>query len=219
MWVFNGSDFLVVTRRDMNATWLPIDQACARLAASLWGAYATARAAARDLDDIYRYMPLALSVDEERRRADRDKKQAAIDALLRRCLERGEGELWARPGSAIANPTRIPISAVGALEFDYERRTAVGDGPPPLYDLHIRLPAAAPVKRWRKRLAADDIKGAALAIAKTYHPGDPPTADNWWKALKALLGETVTRKTARNALRDWAPHLQRKPGQKRNRRS
>ena len=66
-------------------------------------------------------------------------------------------------------------------------------------------PAAAPVKRWRKPPPADKLKPAALAVAKTYHPNNPPNAAAWKEALEAHLGEKVTREVARNALRDWAP--------------
>jgi hypothetical protein len=80
-------------------------------------------------------------------------------------------------------------------------------------------PASPPAQRWRKPPAPDDLKIAALAVAKAYQPDDPPTQAGWWEALNAKLGEPVTRKVALRALADWAPQLQRQRGQKRNRRS
>ena len=165
-------------------------------------------------------MTVERRVEEQRRRRTEEAK-ATLDTWLRGCLERGKYELWARCNDRMAKPEPVPASAVCTLKFDYEERIAFGDALPRLYDLQIRLPPAAPVKRWRKRPPANVLKPAALAVAATYQPNDPPTQPQWWKALKAQLGEevTVTRKVALDALRDWAPHLKRRRGQKPNRRN
>jgi hypothetical protein len=196
---------------------MPIDEACKLIDGPLWDSYVTAQAAAGDLDKLRR-MVLSLRPDQERRLAHRNKMRDALDALIRGCLERGEYELWARPGSPLADSRRIPMSAVPALEFDYEHRRAASHGPP-LLDIRLRLPPTASVKRQHKLPSATALQAAALAIAKTYEPGDPPTAPAWKMALEAHLGKSVTREVARQALAQWAPHLQRQPGQKRNRRS
>jgi hypothetical protein len=125
------------------AEGLPIDAACERVAGPLWDVYVNARAAARGLDDLSRRV-LALRADEERRLAHCREARAAVDAQFRSCLEPGEFELWARPGSPIAKAEHIPTSAVGGLEFDYEQRSARGErGMPPLYDVRVRKAAAA----------------------------------------------------------------------------
>jgi hypothetical protein len=79
--------------------------------------------------------------------------------------------------------------------------------------------ASPPIQRWQKPPPRDALEAAALAVAETYQPDDPPTQAGWWEALNAELGERVTRKVALRALADWAPQLQRQRGQKRNRRS
>jgi hypothetical protein len=79
--------------------------------------------------------------------------------------------------------------------------------------------ASPPAQRWQKPPPRDVLEAAALAVAKTYQPDDPPTQAEWWKALNAQLGADVTRKVALRALVDWAPQWQRQRGQKRNRRS
>jgi hypothetical protein len=201
----------------MSATWrlLPINAACELIAGPLWSDYASAKAV-----DPGRYIVRfsGMTTDSELRRGRYEEAKATLDIWLRGCLERGEYELWARRNDRLAKSEPVTPSAVCALEFDYEQRTAVGDGLPPLYDLQIRLPPVAPIKRWRKPPPTDKLEAAALAVAKTYQPDDPPIQAQWWKALKAHLPE-VTRKAALNALRDWAPHLLRRRGQKPNRRS
>jgi hypothetical protein len=98
----------------------------------------------------------------------------------------------------------------------------VGNGAT-ILDIEVALPPAGaahpPVKRWRKPPSPAAIKTAARAVAKTYQPDDPPTQAEWWTRLNAELGEPVTRKVAFGALTNWAPQLQRRPGQKPNRRS
>ena len=82
----------------------------------------------------------------------------------------------------------------------------------------VNSKASPPVQRWRKPPPDAALKLAALAVADTYQPDDPPTADEWAEALNKELGKPVTRKIARGALTRWAPQLQRQRGQKRNRR-
>lgn len=206
-------------RGPLSAETVPLDEACASLAPALWADYVAARIAASGLGEIRRAAPLALSPNEKCRLAVRDAARAALDNWLRGCADRADFELWARADGRLQDLKPIPPTAIRALEFDYEKGTASGDGLPPLYDLAIRLPPAVPVKRWRKPPPTDVLKAAAIAVAEMYQPDNPPTAVTWKEALEAHLGETVTRKVARRALKDWAPHLHRLPGQKRNRRS
>jgi hypothetical protein len=194
---------------------LPIDEACKSIMPKLWQAYAKVRDDARD---VLRQLELRFaSHDQERRLATYKEARTALTTRIRSGVKSNEFELYARLAGSL-ELQHIPASAIDGLEVDYEKRTATGDGLS-LHDLHIRLPAAAPVKRWRKRPSADDVKAAALAVAKTFQPDDPPTEPIWWAALNAQLGEEVTRAVALNALSDWAPHLKRQPGQKRNRRN
>jgi hypothetical protein len=194
---------------------LAIDEACKSIMPSLWDTYAKAH---DDAQGVLRQLELGFaSLDQERRLAPYKKARAALTTRIRSGVKSNEFELWACLAGSL-ELQRIPASAIDGLEVDYEKRTAAGDGLS-LHDLHIRLPAAAPVKRWRKRPSADDVKAAALALATTFQPDDPPTEPIWWAALNAQLGEEVTRAVALNALSDWAPHLKRQPGQKRNRRN
>jgi hypothetical protein len=81
----------------------------------------------------------------------------------------------------------------------------------------VATPPPPPDERWRKSWPEYKVKAAALAAAKTYQSDDPPTAAEWKAALEKQLGGPVARDRARDALRRFAPHLQRKPGHKRNR--
>jgi hypothetical protein len=188
---------------------LPLDEACQRCWPRLWAAYSEARAAAHGLEDLRRRV-LSLRHDQEARLMAYVEARAALDAQVR------GAELWARPGGRLAHFSRVPPSAVGVLQFDYEGRIATGDGLPPLYDVEVGLAPVAAVKRWRKRPSAADLKTAALAVAEGYQAANPPTEAVWKRALGEHLGETVTRKVARDALAQWAPQLRRQPGQKRN---
>jgi hypothetical protein len=115
-----------------------IDKWCARSAPQLWADYVSARAAAGNLAQIRRMMPLALDADETRRLAACNDARAALNAWLADRSERNEIELWARPGSRIEDQRRIPPSAVRVLGFDYEKLTARGEGLPLLFDVRVR---------------------------------------------------------------------------------
>jgi hypothetical protein len=196
--------------RDMRGL-LPIDEACKSIMPSLWDAYAKERDDARD---VLRQLELRFaSLDQERRLAPYKEARAAVTTRIRSGVKSNEFELYARLAGSL-ELQRIPASAIDGLEVDYERRTAVGDGLPPLYDLHIRLPPTAPIKRRHKPLPTDVLRSAALAVAKAYQPDDPPTFATWKEALEAHLGGPVTRATARKAL-NCVTFLKRKPGQKR----
>ncbi len=216
----------------MNATrkrLLPIDAACELVAGARWSDYESAKAADPGFHGpsvpsyrVYFTGPdLPMTVErrvEEQRRRRTEEAKATLDAWLRECLEHGKCELWARRSDRLAKSEPVPASAVCKLKFDYEERIAFGDGLPPLYDLQIRLPPAASVKRWRKPPPPKELKATALKVAKTYQSDNPPTQAEWWKAMKGPLPE-VSRDVAISALRNWAPHLLRKPGQKPNRGS
>jgi hypothetical protein len=202
---------------------LPIDEACKSIMPSLWDAYAKERDDARD---VLRQLELRFaSLDQERRLAPYKEARAAVTIRIRSGVKSNEFELFACLAGSL-ELQRIRASAIDGWEVDYEKRTATGDGLPPLYDLHIRLPPPpAPIKRRHKPLPTDVLRRAALAVAKAFQPNDPPTFATWKEALEAHLGGPVTRADARKAL-NWVPFLKRKPGQKqrkpqqkRNRRS
>jgi len=119
----------------------PIDAACKLLDGPLWNNYVSAQAVAvaGDLDKLKR-MIVSLRPDEERRLAHRDKMRDALDTRVRACLEGGEFELWARPGSLMSEPEYVPMAAISGLKVNYERRTAIGEGLPQLYDVRVRRP-------------------------------------------------------------------------------
>jgi hypothetical protein len=191
---------------------LPIDEACKSIMPSLWDAYVKERDDARD---VLRQLELGFaSLDQKRRLAPYNEARAALTTRIRSGVKSNEFELFACLAGSL-ELQRIRASAIDGLEIDYDKRTAAGDGLS-LHDLHIRLSVAAPVKRWRKRPSADDVKAAALAVAKTYQSDDPPTDPLWWAALNAQLGEKVTRAVALNALAKYAPHLKLQRGHKRN---
>jgi hypothetical protein len=191
---------------------LAINEACELLAGALWIDYTSAKAKAPGIDFFVLGAPMSV---EEGRRLRFKKAKATLDTWLCGCLRRREYVLWARRNDRMAELKAVPVSAVCTLKFNYEQQTAVGDGLPPLYDLHIRMP----VKRWCEPPSADVLKSAALAVAKRYEPADPPTEAEWKEALEAKLGGPVTYKVARETLHKWASHLRRQRGQKPNRQS
>jgi hypothetical protein len=147
------------------AEGLPIDIACKRIAPSAWDDFVSAwRAAARDLDGLHKITlhSGSLPPDMKRRLAHYKEAQTAL------VLELDGFELWARPGSGIAEFERIPSSAVSGLELDPESRTAHGKNIPPLYDVHLRCVPRADV--------------LALQIS-----GEPLPAAKWLEAAVARL--------------------------------
>jgi hypothetical protein len=125
---------------------LPLDVVCQQNAPALWDAYVRARDAACDLDEFHGFVPLSLKPDEERRLSACKSARDALTAWLRGYLQQHpELELWACPGSRIAEPKRVPRSAIGSLEFDFERGTITGEGLPLLYDGCLRQAGAPAV--------------------------------------------------------------------------
>jgi len=185
---------------------LPIDQACASGAATLWADYLTAKAAAGDLAQLRRMMPSALRADDERRLAAWDAARAALDAWIADPVERGEIELWVRAGNRIEDPGLIPPSAVHVLVFDYERRTASGEGLPLLYDVSVRqAPTASASAQWaadtirrlrKKRKILEDVKKQSeLALILEAESEKAVKAGQLRRALKASYLE--------NELKNW----------------
>ena len=174
---------------------MPIDAACASGVAALWADYMTARAAAGDLAQLRRMMPLAvLSADEERRLAACGEARAALNAWLAGGVEQGEIELWARSGSRIEDPRRIPASAVCVLKFDYEKRTASGEGLPLLYDVCVRPVATA----------TDSAQWARATVRRLLRDKDKipkrPTKAAWGRLLAAEMEKDVKAGRIRSAL-------------------
>jgi hypothetical protein len=89
---------------------------------------------------LERFVPLSLRADQERRLAVCEEARTAVDLSLRDSLTRGGFDLWGRRDSPMAEPERVPVSAIGALRFDYERQTACGEGLK-LFDVCLRRPA------------------------------------------------------------------------------
>jgi hypothetical protein len=138
-----------------------------------------------------------------------------------------EGEVdWSDPD--VQNSFDLETGEVEVYDPELEReqyvRTrhfiAIGDGRK-ILGIEVALPPKPllPGKRWTKPPSATVIETAALAVAKIYQRGDPPTQAEWWAALNTELGKPVPRKVALGALADWAPQLQRQRGQKPNRQS
>jgi hypothetical protein len=194
---------------------LPIDVACKSIMAPLWDAYVKARDEARDIHRMFeRFKPLSLRADEQRRLTAYEGTRAALGAALRASLERGEYELWACLGSLIAEPQPIPASAIDGLEIDYEKRTARGEGLPPLYDVHLRRGRAARLPRGSPRqydydaikAVGEDILRRSVPSKKSTFFGDvrdecdkkgiarpPPDND---KTMREIFGDCYERAQA-----------------------
>jgi hypothetical protein len=76
-----------------------------------------------------------------------------------------------------------------------------------------RPPAALIKASWRDRVPEAALKSAMEEIARSYDGKPPPTFDDVWSKLKDCFGPDFPRAAARDALRDYAPQLKRKPGQ------
>jgi hypothetical protein len=224
--VVNGSEALVVARRDKDATrrgLLPFDEACARIAGPLWTDYVTTWDAARDarerLSDYERkgFKPFTLLDPDQKRLHDlSNAAKAALDTFVHGCLERGEHELWARRNDRTAELKQVPASAIEVLRFDYQKHAARGDGLPPLYDLHMRLLSAAPVKRWRKPPQKENIRAALENILEV----DPTlSGEALESALRDRVGEGMTRARARSEIKQSAPQAVKPRGRPRTNKS
>jgi hypothetical protein len=143
---------------------LPLDAACARTLGSLWADYAAARDAAAGPDDIRRKNPYALTAEEKQRVAHGEATKAALTASIRSLVKQGEYEVWARPGSPIADPKPIPASALDALEFDFEQRTARGENLPLLCDVRLRQTHANVATSVDEPVAVEQVYGGMDVI-------------------------------------------------------
>jgi hypothetical protein len=224
--VVNCSEALAVTGRDKDATrtaqptpsisteGAPIDEWCASAAAALWADYVAARAAARaaaqaaerDFAALRRWTPSLLR-DAGQRNKVRDEAHSALGAWLADRSERGEIELWGRPGGRIEDSKLIPPSAVRVLEFDYDKRTASGEGLPLLYDLRVRQAATASASaQWaadttRRLLAENRIpEDAKKKKSKLAHL----LGEEAQKAVRAgQLNHELKASYLENQLKDW----------------
>jgi hypothetical protein len=215
----NGSEALVMAGRDKDATrtvqpapsvpteGASIDEWCASAAPALWVGYVAAQAATRDFAGLRRLMPSALRDDEWQRIKLRDQAHSALGAWLADSSERGEIELWGRPGGRIEDSRLIPPSAVRVLKFDYEKRTASGEGLPLLYDVHVREAATASASaQWaaattRRLLAAsrmpEDAKKKKSKLAQLLEAEAQ-------KAVKVgQLNRALKASYLENQLKDW----------------
>jgi hypothetical protein len=120
--------------KSWSAEGLPINVAFELIAKPTWDDYSA---------PFITFIVPGTTTESERGLVRHSRAQAALDALLRKCVSSGEFELWARPDRPWADLKLIPPSQVGDLKVDYAQRTAryVWDrnaGPPSLYDLHLR---------------------------------------------------------------------------------
>jgi hypothetical protein len=119
------------------AEGLPINVAFERIAKPLWDAYLAAPR------PIGVFIVPGSTTASEHDLARHSRPQAALDALLRKCVSPpAEFELWARPDRPMADLTLVPASQLGDLKIDYTQRTARWswdrNAGPSLYDLHLR---------------------------------------------------------------------------------
>src|SRR5262245_19972548 len=94
-------------------SWPPegyrIDVAFELIAKPLWDAYLAAPP-----PGLIALAPPGTMTEPEQRHARHNKAQAALDALLRKCVSPpGEFELWARPDRPMADLKPVPASQVG----------------------------------------------------------------------------------------------------------
>lgn len=82
-------------------------------------------------------------------------------------------------------------------------------------DVRVRRAPAEPVKKaWREQQPDESkLKGAMEKIAQGYPPGARPSFSEIWAGLKAELNqEDLPRRTAEDALKNYAPHLRGRRG-------
>ena len=177
-----------------------IDEWCASAVAALWADYVAARGAWGP--PLMYYIPL--SADDARLQGAYFRARAALAAWLIGCSERGEIELWARPGNRIEDARLIPPSAVRALTVDYKKRTAEGppgEGLPRLYDVRVRQAAAvsasaqwaiATTRRLRdENKIPEGVKKAKLASLLASESEKAVKAGQLKRVLKASYLENV----------------------------
>ena len=226
--------------RDKRATWsqpapsisaegVLIDEWCASAAATLWADYVAARDAWGP--PLLAYYPL--SADDARLSEAYFKARAALAAWLIGCSERGEIELWARPGSRIEDARLIPPSAVRALTVDYKKRTAEGprgEGLPRLYDVRVRQAAAAsapaaspaplepplPAKTVSVAALRAALRDAVQAIVDEHPPNClPPDDKTFHREVETRLGVQLPRDRVLAARDKVAPRFKRRVGRPR----
>ena len=209
---------------------MPIDEWCATAAAALWGDNAAARAAERDFAALRRWTD-SLLLDAAHRSKVCDKAYSALGAWLADRSERGEIQLWGRPGGRIEDPKLIPSSAVRVLEFDYDKRTASGEGLPLLYDVRVQQAATGSASaQWAadttrrllaspappKHVSEADLRRAVKAIVENHPPGSPPlNEESLCDEVERRLGVQLARDRVLAARNEVAPHFKLRVGRPR----
>jgi hypothetical protein len=99
---------------------------------------------------------------------------------------------------------------------DWELARLTRDGRDEYTEVQARPIAAAPLpKPWQeKKPSRDKIRDAVKDAVEAYSSEDPPLFDEFWADLK-IRASGVTQHQAREALKNYAPHLRRKRGQRR----
>jgi hypothetical protein len=105
------------------------------------------------------------------------------------------------------------------LAPDWELSRLILDGRDEFIDVRVRRAPVEPAKRaWGEHPSKSEVEAAMVEVAKEYpspqeYPRDAPRPafDEVWAKLKARLGDGVTRKQARDALKKY-PHLRGRRG-------
>src|SRR5262245_12869604 len=95
-----------------------LDVACQQIVPALWQAYAEARAAA---GPVLQLLIFPAPADQQRRHDAYWTARRRLEAELRRLVERGELQLWARR-DALAEPQRVAM--LPTLKIDFEKQIA-----------------------------------------------------------------------------------------------
>lgn len=106
-------------------------------------------------------------------------------------------------------------SELARLTPDWELSRLTHAGVDEFFDVRIRHQPLELVKktwRWREHPSQDAFKAAVEDMARTCSQGAKPSEPEILKGLKARLGPGVTRQMARDAVRDFAPHLRGRRG-------
>jgi hypothetical protein len=200
------------------AEGLLIDAACRSIMPDLWDAYTQARAAAPNLAELRE-----AAHNASKRRAKLCLKSRpdaqrwfdawiALDTQLRRCLEEGKFELWGRPGNPLAQPERIPRSALQWLRFyNFEERTAEGEGLK-LFDVRLRRDEilSLPAVKILPLPAAEWLAAAAARLDAA--PDRPKEITTTARRLEQEMAEAFKRRecdaalawgTIKNNLLNW----------------
>jgi hypothetical protein len=176
-WVFNGSDSLVVTGRDKDATWRTLGTLCRELGwpwGRLHGELIARRAPYRT------HPPGEIDWGDSTLRVDLAESKVTI--LDRHSAKTGVTGFYKTVWVEVLPPT--DASPAPSLP-----PTAASSSPP-----------ASP----RKNVSEAELRECILTI-KTERPNDPPDEDELWKEVERRLNAMVSRDRLRQVRDDVAP--------------